>query len=66
MTEPYFTPMAVALGKFVEAIQTQSQEHIKPLHWHIACRLVIEGGFHPDCTFREFLSSSHKVCHAIP
>lgn len=27
---------------------TQSQQHIKPLHWYAACRLVIEGGFHPD------------------
>ncbi len=27
---------------------TQSQEHIKPLHWYVACRLVLEGGFHPD------------------
>jgi hypothetical protein len=27
---------------------TQSQFHIKPLHWYVACRLVIEGGFHPD------------------
>lgn len=27
---------------------TQSQAHIKPLHWYVACRLVIEGGFHPD------------------
>lgn len=26
----------------------QSQRHIKPLHWHVACRLVVEGGFHPD------------------
>ena len=44
----YFTSLTVALGKFVEALQTQSQEHIKPLHWHIACRLVIEGGFRPE------------------
>ena len=28
--------------------KTQSQEHIKPFHWYIACRLVLEGGFHPD------------------
>lgn len=28
--------------------KTQSARHIKPLHWYIACRLVIEGGFHPD------------------
>jgi len=28
--------------------KTQSAKHIKPLHWYIACRLVIEGGFHPD------------------
>src|SRR5947199_10550922 len=27
---------------------TQSQQHIKPLHWYMACRLVLEGGFHPD------------------
>ena len=27
---------------------TQSQQHIKPLHWHVACRLVLEGGFRPD------------------
>lgn len=26
---------------------TQSQQHIKPLHWYVACRLVLEGGFHP-------------------
>lgn len=27
---------------------TQSQQHIKPLHWYVACRLVIEGGFRPE------------------
>jgi hypothetical protein len=27
---------------------TQSAKHIKPLHWYIACRLVLEGGFNPD------------------
>lgn len=27
---------------------TQSAGHIKPLHWHVACRLVLEGGFRPD------------------
>lgn len=27
---------------------TQSQQHIKPLHWYVACRLVVEGGFDPD------------------
>lgn len=27
---------------------TQSARHIKPLHWYIACRLVLEGGFHPE------------------
>lgn len=26
---------------------TQSQRHIKPLHWYFACRLVVEGGFDP-------------------
>lgn len=28
--------------------KTQSQNVIKPIHWYIACRLVIEGGFFPD------------------
>lgn len=27
---------------------TTSQRHIKPLHYYVACRLVLEGGFHPD------------------
>ena len=28
--------------------KTQGQRHIKPLHWYLASRLVIEGGFLPD------------------
>lgn len=28
--------------------KTQSGNHIKPLHWYIACRLVLEGGFPPS------------------
>lgn len=27
---------------------TQSQQHIRPLHWYAACRLVLEGGFRPE------------------
>jgi hypothetical protein len=27
---------------------TQSQQHIRPLHWYVACRLALEGGFLPD------------------
>jgi len=26
----------------------QGAGHIKPLHWYVACRLVIEGGFSPE------------------
>ena len=38
-----------ALGAFVlHSEGTQSSRHIKPLHWYVACRLVIEGGFRPD------------------
>jgi hypothetical protein len=37
-----------ALVAFVNAVQTQSQEHIKPLHRHLVQRLVIEGGFRPE------------------
>jgi hypothetical protein len=28
--------------------KTQSAGHILPLHWYVACRLVIEGGFRPE------------------
>ena len=28
--------------------KTQSASHIKPLHWYVACRLVLQGGFDPD------------------
>ncbi len=38
-----------ALREFALATHgTTSQRHIKPLHWYIACRLCLEGGFHPD------------------
>ena len=29
----------------------QTSRHIIPLHWYVACRLVIEGGFRPDHIF---------------
>ena len=50
-----------ALSKFVETTRTQSSEHIKPLHWYVACRLVLEGGFLPtDITPRPpFRVESH-------
>ena len=38
-----------ALEAFVTARgKHQSQTHIRPLHWYVASRLVVEGGFHPD------------------
>ena len=41
---------AQAFAEFARASGTiiQAQSHIKPLHWYIACRLVVEGGFLPD------------------
>ncbi len=40
---------ADALRAFVAVPgKSQSQVHIRPLHWYVACRLVVEGGFHPD------------------
>lgn len=44
-----WTTQADALAVFAEFTgKTQSAQHIKPLHWYVACRLVIEGGFDPD------------------
>jgi hypothetical protein len=41
---------AQAFAEFARASGTiiQAQGHIKPLHWYVACRLVVEGGFLPD------------------
>jgi hypothetical protein len=37
-----------ACAEFAQATGgTQSAEHIVKMHWHVACRLVLEGGFHP-------------------
>jgi hypothetical protein len=40
---------AEALKEFAKyAGRTESAAHIKPLDWYVACRLVVEGGFHPE------------------
>ena len=50
------TPVLISLKEaltqfaFPEA-SVQTSRHIIPLHWYVACRLVIEGGFHPDRIF---------------
>lgn len=44
-----WTNQAGALSAFAEFTgKTQSASHIKPLHWYVASRLVVEGGFDPD------------------
>lgn len=43
-----FVSQRAALANFADSTLTQSQAHIRLLHWHIAERLVLEGGFHPD------------------
>ncbi len=44
-----WTSMASALAAFAEFDgRVQSVRHILPLHWYVACRLVVEGGFDPD------------------
>ncbi len=46
---PKWVTLRDALTAFANAAdQTQGQRHIRPLHWYVACRLVVEGGFHPD------------------
>jgi len=46
---PKWVTLKEALTTFVTAAEgTQGQRHIKALHWYVACRLVIEGGFKPD------------------
>jgi hypothetical protein len=45
---PSYLRLDAALAQFVAVLETQGQQHIKPLHQQITMRLVIEGGFHPD------------------
>lgn len=43
-----WTSQADALAEFTGfGGKTESAAHIKPLHWYVACRLVVEGGFTP-------------------
>lgn len=48
MPDTHLQNLTASLTTFVEATEHQSQNHIKSLHWHIALRLVVEGGFFPD------------------
>lgn len=48
MADGELLSLRASLSGFARATETQSQAHIKPLHRHIAARLVIEGGFRPD------------------
>jgi len=43
-----FLHIREALAAFSSATTVQDQGHIKPLHRHLAMRLVLEGGFLPD------------------
>ncbi len=45
---PSFLNLRAALREFVTVTGTQAQQHIRPIHRHVATRLVLEGGFHPD------------------
>ena len=43
-----WTNQAVASKSFADFIGVASSTDEKPLHWYVACRLVVEGGFNPD------------------
>jgi hypothetical protein len=48
MPEKRLYTLAEALSRFVTSTTTQDAQHIKPLHWYVACALVVEGGFSPE------------------
>ena len=46
---PRWVTLREALTTFAKAEDgVTGQRHIRPLHWYVACRLVVEGGFAPD------------------
>lgn len=53
---PPETPVLISLKEALTQFafppaNVQTSKHIIPLHWYVACRLVIEGGFDPDQIF---------------
>ncbi|MBK7351866.1 MAG: hypothetical protein IPI92_18595 [Gemmatimonadetes bacterium] len=51
--------------------KTQTSKHIVNLHWYVACRLVIEGGFDPESVaprppFRVSVEGRRRVLHHAP
>ena len=58
---PRWYALRDALAYFASgAAATQSQGHIRPLHWYTAHRLVIEGGFRPEHVTPRIPCRSHK------
>jgi len=46
---PELTDLKTALCRFAfPSGKTEASAHIRRLHWYVACRLVIEGGFRPE------------------
>ena len=46
---PVLTSLGDALVRFAfPDSSVQTSRHILALHWYVACRLVVEGGFDPD------------------
>ena len=46
---PEIVNVTEALTRFAfPGTSVQTSDHIRRLHWYVANRLVIEGGFHPD------------------
>jgi len=46
---PVWVPLSDACAEFAKALGgTEGAEHIVKMHWYVAARLVLEGGFHPD------------------
>ena len=43
----------------------QSQRHIRPLHWYVACRLVLDGGFLPSQIVPRPPFEAHEVRRGI-
>jgi hypothetical protein len=61
-------PLREALEVFVRASAgVQGSGHIRPLHWYVASRLVVEGGFHPDCITPRppFVVESRRVANRL-
>ena len=65
MRDSQMISLMASIQNLCERVQTQSRDHIKPIHSYCATRLVLEGGFPPEWVLPRQSFASTKVNNAV-